>query len=151
MGSLTVRTALSHLTYVISFFLDMKTKELRMNVQTSGSVSIFLLLFSKQTVNCFTQTGNGSLVGKWRAGCGRSKNIKVCSFWSCAFLGLCSSEHTCARESTFFISPRISSFWAINSFLKRLIFPPMYFTKSRKLLMRWRRMHMTTMNRLYNV
>ena len=28
--------------------------------------------------------------------------VKVCSFWSCTFLALCSSEHTCARENTFF-------------------------------------------------
>ena len=27
--------------------------------------------------------------------------LKVCSFRSCAFLALCSSEHTCARESTY--------------------------------------------------
>ena len=52
--------------------------------------------------------------------------VKVCSFWSCAFLALCSSEHTCARESIFFILPR-----NINFFLQRLIFPLMYFTKSR--------------------
>ena len=31
--------------------------------------------------------------------------------------------NTCARESTFFILPRNSNFWAINSFLQRLIFP----------------------------
>ena len=63
--------------------------------------------------------------------------------------GFCSSERTCARESTFFILPGNSNFWAINSFLQRLIFPPMSFTKSRGLLMGWMRMHMTKMNRLY--
>ena len=26
--------------------------------------------------------------------------VKVCSFWSCSFPALCSSEHTCARESS---------------------------------------------------
>ena len=35
---------------------------------------------------------------------------KVCSFWSYAFPALCSSEHTYARESTFFILPRNSNF-----------------------------------------
>ena len=35
---------------------------------------------------------------------------KICSFWSCAFLALYSSEHKCARESTFFILPRNSNF-----------------------------------------
>ena len=74
------------------------------------------------------------------------KLCKVCSFWSWAFLDLCSGEHMCAQESTFFIFLRKSKFWATNSFLQRLIFPPMYFTKS---LMRWRRMHMTKMNKLY--
>ena len=61
---------------------------------------------------------------------------KVCSFWSCAFLALCSSEHMCAQESTFFILPRNRNFRAINSFLQRLIFPIMYFMKSQGLLMR---------------
>ena len=74
---------------------------------------------------------------------------KVCSFWSCAFLGLCSSEHTCTRAISSFILPRNSNFWAINSFPQRLILPLMYFTKSRGLLMRWRRMHMTKMNRTW--
>ena len=32
----------------------------------------------------------------------------------------------CARESTFFILPGKSSFWAIKSFLQRLIVPLMY-------------------------
>ena len=27
--------------------------------------------------------------------------IKVCLFWSCAFLALCSPEQSCARESTY--------------------------------------------------
>ena len=43
---------------------------------------------------------------------------KVCSFWSCAFLALCSSEHTCTRESTFFILPRNSNFEQLILFSK---------------------------------
>ena len=35
---------------------------------------------------------------------------KVCSFCSCAFIALCSSEHTCTQESAFFILPRNSNF-----------------------------------------
>ena len=74
---------------------------------------------------------------------------KVCSFWSCTFPAFCSSEQTCALKSTFFILPCNNNFWAIKFFLQRLIFRLMYFTKSLGLLMRWRRMHMTKMNRLY--
>ena len=46
--------------------------------------------------------------------------------WANILLALCSNEHTCARESAFFILPRNSNFWAINSFLHRLIFLLMY-------------------------
>ena len=55
--------------------------------------------------------------------------VKVCSLWSCAFLAFCSSERTWARESTFFILQRNSSFLVINSLHQRLIFPLMCFTE----------------------
>ena len=53
----------------------------------------------------------------------RSLSCKVCSLWSCAFLAFCSSEHTYARESTFFTSPGKSSFRAINSLSSKAQFP----------------------------
>ena len=49
--------------------------------------------------------------------------FKVCSYWSCAFLALCSSEHMCARKSAFFILPRNSDFRAISFFLLQTHFP----------------------------
>ena len=75
--------------------------------------------------------------------------IKVCSFWSRAFLALCSSDRKCARESTFFSLPGKSNFQAINLFLQKLDFPLIHFTRSRGLRMRRKGMHMTKMNRLY--
>ena len=60
---------------------------------------------------------------------GQTWNHKVCSFWSCALLALCSSERTCARESTFFILLHNSNFQAINSFHSMVIFPADAFHK----------------------
>ena len=54
--------------------------------------------------------------------------FKVCSFWSCTFLTLYSSEHTCAWESNFFILPCSSHFLAINLFFNGL-FPTNVFNK----------------------
>ena len=86
------------------------------------------------------------------------KGIQSISFKSLFILVMCIPSsllqwiHVCTiKYFEFFILPRNSNFWAINSFLQRLIFPLMHFTKSPGLLMHWRRKHMTKMNRLYCV
>ena len=57
---------------------------------------------------------------------------KVCSFWSCVFLALCSRD-TRVHEKILPLSYHAIVILAINSFLQRLIFPQMYCTKSRDL------------------
>ena len=60
--------------------------------------------------------------------------LKSVHFGHVHFLALCFSDHTCARESTFFILLCNSNYQAINSFHQRLIFPLTCFMKSRGLL-----------------
>ena len=56
-------------------------------------------------------------------------DCKVCSFWSSAFLALCSSQHTCARERTFFIFPRNSTFERLVFFSSKAHFAVNVFDK----------------------